>query len=177
MENSSISRFLTKQLVPDETIIYQSPRKWSALVDPIFSLVLALLLGFGYFFLSIWLQNLLTMMKEFPGFASQVNIDTAWVINVVRLGLQILACLLLITSLLRIAVFAGAETTLTDRRILGKTGRFILRKVNIPYEAITWVDFPNRIFSKGPISIQTRNGKNTILWNISKLEIFLGLLE
>ena len=39
------------------------------------------------------------------------------------------------------------------------------------------MDFPNRILSKGPVSIRTRDGKTTTLWRLAKPEIFLGFLE
>jgi parallel beta-helix repeat protein len=82
----------------------------------------------------------------------------------------------LISSILQFAVFLGAEITLTNQRILGRTGRFILRQVNIPIDNISWMDFPNKNLSKGPISIHTRDREKTTLWNLSRPEIFLEFL-
>ena len=176
MDNPSISKSLNQQLMSGEKVIYQSPRNWPTLIGPVFALLFSLLLGFGYFFFSVWLSNMVANIRDLPMFATQTDILTAQVVNIIRWGMLILAGILLMRSILEFAVFLGAEATLTDQRILGRTGRFILRPVNIPVGSISWVDFPNRILSGSPIIIHTHDNKKTNLWNLSRPEIFLEFL-
>jgi len=177
MDNPSLNGFLSKDLKPDEKVIYQSPRNWVLLLNPIFYLLFAVLLGAVYFFLSVWLQNLITNIRGLPLFTSQVNIDTAVFVNILRWVCLGLAGLLLLSGILQFAAFAAGKITLTDQRIWSKTSGLTLRKINIPLDRISWVDFPNLITSKGPVRVTTRDGKNIALRNLAKPEIFLGLFE
>jgi hypothetical protein len=176
MDNPSLNGSLSN-LSSEEKVVYQAPRNWVLLFNPMFSLVFALLFAGVYFFLSSWLQNLVSNIQELPMFASQVNIDTAKFIDIVRWVFLGLAGLFLISGLIQVVAYAAGRITLTDARIRSKTGGINLRKINIPLERISWVDYPNKITAKGPVRITTRDGKSTTLWNLAKAEIFLGLLE
>ena len=176
MDNPSLNGSLSN-LSSEEKVVYQAPRNWVLLLNPMFSLVFALLFGAVFFFLSSWLQNLVANIQELPVFASQVNIDTAKFIDIVRWVFLGIAGLFLISGLIQVVAYAAGRITLTDARIRSKTGGINLRKINIPLERISWVDYPNKITAKGPVRITTRDGKSTTLWNLAKPEIFLGLLE
>jgi parallel beta-helix repeat protein len=175
MDTQSESRFPDQQLMPDEKVIYQSPRNWSSPIEPVFEFLLAMLLGFGYSQFSVWSNNIITIIRDIPMFATQPDVPIEQV-NILRWGMLILAAIFLISSILQFAAFWGVEIMLTDRRILGRTGRFILRQVNIPIDNISWMDFPNKNLSKGPISIHARDRKKTTLWNLYRPEIFLEFL-
>jgi hypothetical protein len=162
MDTQSESRFPDQQLMPDEKVIYQSPRNWPSLIEPMFEFLLAMLMGFGYSQFSVWLNNIIIIMRDLPMFATQPDVPMEQV-NILRWGMLILAAIFLISSILQFAAFWGAEITLTDRRILGRTGRFILRQVNISIDNISWMDFPNKNLSKGPISIHARSEKDHLL--------------
>jgi hypothetical protein len=177
MDNPSFTGYPGKNLNPGEKVVYQSPRNWVLLINPMFYFLFVLILGAVYFFLSYWLQNLVTNIQELPVFASQVNIDTAKFINILCWVLLCLAGLFLISGIVQVAAFAAGKITLTDQRILSRTSGTGLRKINIALDRISWVDFPNLITSKGPVRITTRDGKNTALRNLAKPEIFLGLFE
>ena len=176
MDNSLASNFLKHRLAPGEKIIYQAPRNWFKLVEALGNVLFALLLGVIYVMFSVWQQNI-SSLNKIPLLANQSDADLAQGVGFIRLGVLALAVFALFFSLVQLAVLFGAEAALTDRRILGKTGRNILRLVDIPLDKIAWVDFPNRIFSKGPINIHTEDGKGTTLWNLARPDIFLRYLE
>jgi len=175
MDTHSESRFLGEQLMSDEKVIYQSPRNWSSLIEPVFEFVLAMLLGFGYFQFSVWLNNIIAIIRDIPMFGTLPDVPIEQV-NILRWGILILAVIFFTSSIVQFAAFWGAEITLTDQRILGRTGRFILRLVNISIDNISWMDFPDKNLSKRPIRIHTRDRKKTTLWNLSRPEIFLEFL-
>ena len=175
MDRLSRSRLLKRHLVPGEAIIYRSPRKWSMLIGPVLTLpLLALLFSLVYQLLTVALSGINTNIRRLHLPATQADFEGALVFDIIRWGSLVFAGLLLIAAVLQFIAFLGEETTLTDRRILGRTGSSILHRVNIPLDHISWVELPNRILSRGPISIRTRDGKTTILWRLAKPEVFLG---
>jgi hypothetical protein len=171
MDNPAASGFLKNQLMHGEKIVYRSPRNRSQILGTIIGLVFAILLGAVYVLFSTWQQNMINYAM------TQADIDMAQGINYVRMGVLVLAGFFLVLCVWQLAVLLGAEMAVTDRRVLGRTGRYILRKVDIPFEKIAWVDFPKSLFAKGPVSIHARDGKSSILWNLAKPEVFLGYVE
>ena len=177
MDSRSASRRWKGPLAPGEAVIYQSPRKWSMLIGPVFILpLLALLLCFVYALVT-YFSRTPTYARALPTFATHAASEQALVFDILRWGSLGFAGLLLIAAVLQFIAFLGEKTTLTDRRILGRSGASILHLVDIPLDSISTVEFPNHVLSKGPLSIHTRDGKTTILWRLAKPEVFLGFLE
>lgn len=176
MDNSLESDFLKSRLLPEEKVIYQVPRNWLKVLEIVANVLVALLMGAAYVLLSGWQQNIIT----FATLSTVYTLSDVYLVQglgIVRLALLILAAYILLFSLIQLLVLFLAKAVLTDRRVLGKTGRNILRTFDIPLDRIAWVDFPNHVFSKGPINIHTKDGKNTILWNLASPGTFLGYLE
>lgn len=171
MDTPPVSGFLGEQLMHGEKIVYQAPRNRSQIFGTFVGLLFVVLLGVVYVLFSTWQQNMVNYAM------SQADLDVAQGISYVRMGVLILAGFLLILAIWQLAALFGAQMAVTDRRVLGRTGRYILRKVDIPFEKIAWVDFPRSIFAKGPVTIHSRDGKSMILWNLAKPDKFLGYLE
>ena len=134
MENPSASRLLKRHLVSGEAIIYRSPRKWSMLIGPVFVLpLLALLFRLVYVLLSVALSGINTNIRRLHLPATQADFESALVFDIIRWGMLVFAGLLLVVAVLQFIAFLGEETTLTNRRVLGRTGASILRLVNIHF--------------------------------------------
>jgi hypothetical protein len=158
-----------------EKLVYQARRSGAAIFNSCFSLVLAGVFAVGFLVLSGWAQNIMTY--SLPGLSSQADTTTAQVVRILGLGSLVLAGFLLIFGILQLITALGSRVTLTDQRVTGKTGTNLLRRFNIPLENIAWVEYPNRILAKGPVTIHTRDGRETTLRNMAKAETFLGYLE
>jgi hypothetical protein len=178
MDNPSVSDFAENQLVVGEKVLYQAPRKWSSLLETAIIFISFLFFTFVWFGLSQYLGNVTGLLNSLPNWmVTQSSVLNAQFINIMRWAALFLAVYSLLAMLGTIIVFFGAETLMTDRRVLGKTGRYVLRKVNIPLESISRVYFPNHIISKGPMVINTFSGKSTTFWSLGRPEEFIGLLE
>ncbi|MBN1137834.1 MAG: SH3 domain-containing protein [Anaerolineae bacterium] len=177
MEDLSVSRSTAKQLLPGEKIIYRAPRNWSRLTGVVAATLLGLVLVAVYVLCSDWQPNTHEFGKEIPVLAGLSDALQVQLVDAGRLGALILGVLVLIISIPELVVLLGAKVTLTDRRILGRTGRFVSRRVDIPLDRIAWVDFPNHIVSKGPITIHMKGGEHTTLRFLAKPKILLGYLE
>jgi hypothetical protein len=178
MDTSRESRQLENHLETGEKIVYQSPRKWSLILDAALLFLTFLLFLFLFIGLFLYLQYDYNLIKSLPGWMSAPSTNlTAQVIAILGWGSLFFSAVALLQMLGTGWVFFGAQITLTDRRIMGNTGRYILRKLDIPLESVAWINFPNRIISKGPLVIHSKSGRNTALWSLSRPEIFLGFLE
>ena len=177
MDNRSVSRGLKRRLVPGEAVIYQSPRKWSMLIGPVFILPLLAMLFYSVYVLATYLSRTHASTWALPTQTTQADAEWALVFDIMRWGSLAFVAFLLIAAVMQLIAFLGEEIALTDRRILGRTGASILHVVDIPLDSISTVEFPNHVLSKGPLSIHTRDGKTTILWRLAKPEVFLGILE
>jgi Bacterial PH domain len=160
-----------------EKLIYQPPRNWSSVMGAIFGLFFAVLLGAVWLVLSIWKFNIINLSHEIPGFAPYQNASQVQGIEIIRLGSLILGGLILISSLITLAMAIFTWATVTDHRIMGRTGRYLFRRFDIPFEKVAWINFPRGLFGKGSLTIYTKDGKTTTLWNLAKPEVFLGYIE
>jgi len=176
MDDRSVSRSIAEHLSPGENIVYQAPRNWSRLAGDVVGLLLVLLMGAVYVFFSGWQLNV-AELSQIPMFATQSNAAMVQGMGIVRWAVPILGVCVLIASIRDLAALLWAKAAVTDRRIFGRTGRYILRRFDIPLDRIAWVDFPNDILTKGPITIHTKDGKHTTLWYLAKPKILLGYLE
>jgi hypothetical protein len=77
MNAKSESRFPDQDLTPGEKVIYQSPRNWSSLIEPMFGFLLAILLGFGYSQFSVWLYNIISIIRDIPISQPDIHIEQA----------------------------------------------------------------------------------------------------
>jgi hypothetical protein len=177
MDNRSISRRLKGHLAPGEAVIYQSPRKWSMLIGPVFTLPLLAMLFYSLYVLATYLSRTHASTWALPTQTPQADAEWALVFDIMRWGSLAFVAFLLIAAVMQFIAFLGEKIALTDRRILGRTGASILHLVDIPLESIAWAELPTHVLSKGPLSIRTRDGKTTILWRLAKPEVFLGYLE
>lgn len=168
--------YIMKRLVPGEKIIYRAPRNWSRLAGNLFGILFALALGLAYLFFSYWQQSVIDLSR-LSRWASQNNAYLAQGIGWLRLGVLALGVFMLFFGLVQLGACLGHAVALTDRRVLGRVGRNILRRIDIPLDEIAWVDFPNHIISKGPLQIHTRSGKSATLWDLARPGVFLGHLE